>query len=234
MKRQFRAHRPGRRAGDPARRGRARGGRVQREALGEGGEQLGELGVTVREGARATAIDARGVTIEIDGATSGSTPERSSGPPASTRSRSPAPSPRATGASTDRGGRIEVNPDLTVRRPSRDLGDRRRRLPEGPGGKPLPGLATVAIQQAHHVAKGIAEGRPGASTPFSYFDKGALAVVGKGQGGVRDQRAASCGAGPPSSPTSAFTSTTSAARPAVASRCSSSGSGLASASARAR
>jgi NADH dehydrogenase len=39
----------------------------------------------------------------------------------------------------------------------------------------------VAIQQAHHVAKAIAEGRPGASTPFRYFDKGALAVVGRGR-----------------------------------------------------
>jgi NADH:ubiquinone reductase (H+-translocating) len=31
------------------------------------------------------------------------------------------------------------------------------------------------------VAKGIREGRPGASTPFRYFDKGALAVVGRGK-----------------------------------------------------
>ena len=51
----------------------------------------------------------------------------------------------------------------------------------GPGGKPLPGLATVAIQQGHHVATAIREGRPGASTPFRYFDKGALAVVGRGK-----------------------------------------------------
>ena len=52
---------------------------------------------------------------------------------------------------------------------------------QGPGGKPLPGLATVAIQQAHHVAKAIREGRPGADTPFRYLDKGALAVVGRGR-----------------------------------------------------
>ena len=51
----------------------------------------------------------------------------------------------------------------------------------GPGGKPLPGLATVAIQQAHHVAKGIHAGEAGASTPFKYLDKGALAVVGRGK-----------------------------------------------------
>ena len=51
----------------------------------------------------------------------------------------------------------------------------------GPDGKPLPGLATVAIQQARHVAKAIKSGDPGASTPFHYLDKGALAVIGRGK-----------------------------------------------------
>ena len=49
----------------------------------------------------------------------------------------------------------------------------------GPDGKPLPGLATTAIQQAHHVARAIRRGQPGASTPFKYLDKGALAVIGR-------------------------------------------------------
>ena len=88
---------------------------------------------------------------------------------------------RATGASTDRGGRIEVNPDLTV--PGHPeisvIGDVTSLA--GPDGKPLPGLATVAIQQARHVAKAIHHGQPGASTPFRYFDKGALAVIGRGK-----------------------------------------------------
>ncbi len=89
---------------------------------------------------------------------------------------------RATGAQHRPGGRIEVEPDLTRAGPSRDLGDRRRRASlEGPDGKPLPGLATVAIQQAHHVAKAIRAGGAGASTPFKYLDKGALAVVGRGK-----------------------------------------------------
>jgi NADH dehydrogenase len=52
---------------------------------------------------------------------------------------------------------------------------------ERPGGRPLPGLATVAIQQARHVAKAIRAGQSGASTPFRYLDKGALAVVGRGK-----------------------------------------------------
>ena len=47
----------------------------------------------------------------------------------------------------------------------------------GADGRPLPGLATVAIQQARHVAQaGSATDEPGATTPFRYFDKGALAV----------------------------------------------------------
>ncbi len=52
---------------------------------------------------------------------------------------------------------------------------------EGPGGRPLPGLATVAIQQAAHMAKAIRHGQPGATKPFRYLDKGALAVVGRGR-----------------------------------------------------
>ena len=51
----------------------------------------------------------------------------------------------------------------------------------GPGDRPVPGLATAAIQQARHVAKAIRAGAPGATEPFTYFDKGALAVVGRGK-----------------------------------------------------
>ena len=88
---------------------------------------------------------------------------------------------RAAGASTDRAGRLKVNPDLTL--PGHPeisvIGDAAK--PAGPDGKPLPGLATVAIQQARHVARAIRNGEPGASKPFKYFDKGALAVVGRGK-----------------------------------------------------
>ena len=88
---------------------------------------------------------------------------------------------RATGASTDRAGQIEVNPELTV--PGHPeisvLGDAAKVT--GEDGKPLPGFATTAIQQARHVAAAIRNGEPGASKPFKYFDKGALAVVGRGK-----------------------------------------------------
>jgi NADH dehydrogenase len=143
--------------------------------------QLADLGVTVREGARATAIDEHGVTFEAGGATeriASRTVIWAAGVRSVAFTEALA---RAAGATTDRAGRIEVNPDLTL--PDHPeisvIGDVASLA--GPGGKPLPGLATVAIQQAHHAAEAIGEGRPGATTPFRYFDKGALAVVGRGK-----------------------------------------------------
>jgi NADH dehydrogenase len=144
-------------------------------------ESLGSLGVTVREHARVTSIDAGGVTVQVDGGeerinartvvwAAGVKPVGFAGALA-----------QATGAPTDRSGRVQVAPDLTV--PGHPeisaIGD--MTLLEGPAGKPLPGLATVAIQQARHVAKAIRAGGAGATTPFRYFDKGALAVVGRGK-----------------------------------------------------
>jgi NADH:ubiquinone reductase (H+-translocating) len=140
--------------------------------------ELHAIGVIVRENARVTGIDSRGVTVAL-----GDDTER-----IATRTVIWAAGvctagvakllAQATGASADRGGRLEVNPDLTL--PGHPeisvIGDAAKL--DGPDGKPLPGLATVAIQQARHVAKGIAHGRP---TPFKYFDKGALAVVGRGR-----------------------------------------------------
>ena len=144
-------------------------------------DNLADLGVSVREGALATDIDERGVTIEVDGESkriNARTVVWAAGvhPVALVDSLA-----RATGAETDRSGRIKVKPDLTV--PGHPeisvIGD--VACLDGPGGKPLPGLATVAIQQAHHVVKGIRAGGNGANTPFRYLDKGALAVVGRGR-----------------------------------------------------
>ena len=142
--------------------------------------ELGKLGVTVREGAMATDIDARGVTIKV-----GEKTERirtrtvvwAAGVRTAALTQTLA---AATGAAIDRGGCIEVNPDLTLpEHPEISvIGDSANLA--GADGKPLPGLATVAIQQAHHVADAIRHGEPGASKPFRYFDKGALAVVGRG------------------------------------------------------
>jgi len=142
---------------------------------------LAALGVTVRQGARVTAIDARGVTFQIDGAEEridARTVVWAAGVQAVGFAKTLA---EATGAQTDRAGRVQIGADLTV--PGHPeisaIGDATQ-VP-GPEERPLPGLATVSIQQARHVAKAIRGGAAGASTPFKYLDKGALAVVGRGK-----------------------------------------------------
>lgn len=144
-------------------------------------KELGELGVTVREHAMVTDIDARSVTVRTRDKTE-RIATRTVVWAAGVRTAGIAEVlARATGASTDRAGRVEVNPDLTLAaHPEISvIGDAAKLA--GPDGKPLPGLATVAIQQARHAAEAIREGQPGASTPFKYFDKGVLAVVGRGK-----------------------------------------------------
>ncbi len=148
---------------------------------GKVAKELASLGVSVREGARVTAIDERGVTVERAGTSeriASRTAIWAAGVQAAGFSKTLA---EATDASTDRAGRVEIDPSLKI--PGHPeisaVGD--STLLPGPGGKPFPGLATVAIQEARHVARAIREGAPGAATPFRYFDKGALAVVGRGK-----------------------------------------------------
>jgi NADH dehydrogenase len=145
-------------------------------------QELRALGVTVREGARVTAIDTRGVTIQVGEAQEqilGRTVIWAAGVQATGFAAKLA---AATGAATDRAGRVQIAPDLTLPGyPEISVIGDTTTLAGPDGGKPLPGLATVAIQQARHVAKGIAAGQPGAGSPFRYFDKGALAVVGRGK-----------------------------------------------------
>jgi NADH dehydrogenase len=80
----------------------------------------------------------------------------------------------------DRAGRVRIHPDLTV--PGHPdifvLGDTASLDQDG---RPLPGVAQVAMQQGKHAAKSIFRkviGHP-PLPPFRYFDKGNLAVVGK-------------------------------------------------------
>jgi NADH dehydrogenase len=84
-----------------------------------------------------------------------------------------------TGAEVDKAGHVSVNPDLTL--PGHPeitaLGDMVR-----VGDTVYPGVAPVAIQQGHYVAKRIKhslEGQP--SKPFKYLNKGNLATIGRGR-----------------------------------------------------
>ena len=93
----------------------------------------------------------------------------------------PSPAGKWLAVETDRAGRVKVQPDLTV--PGHPevfvVGDTATLQQRG---KPLPGVAQVAMQQGRYAGRAIARriaGKP-ALRPFSYFDKGNMAVVGKG------------------------------------------------------
>jgi len=134
---------------------------------------LTELGVEVLTNSRVEAIDADGVQIggmRIEARTVLWT----AGVMASEAGQ-------WIGAERDGAGRIFVGPDLEVPNATNvfALGD--TASCRGADEKPLPGLAAVAKQQGHYVARLIRariEGRRGPA-PFRYHDYGSMATIGR-------------------------------------------------------
>jgi NADH dehydrogenase len=86
----------------------------------------------------------------------------------------------ATGAALDRAGRIVVEADLSLPQHPEIfvLGDMANYSHQG--GKPLPGVAPVAIQQGRFVARLIACRLRNKPLPtFHYRDRGTLATIGR-------------------------------------------------------
>jgi NADH dehydrogenase len=142
---------------------------------------LHDLGVLVRTGVKVTVIDAQGIALEGPSGKeriAANTVLWAAGVAASPLGRMLADK---AGAQVDRMGRVMVDPDLTV--PGHPeifvIGDMAH-LP-GKDGNPLPGLAPVATQQGRYVARWIEKRLRGEyqAAPFSYFDKGTMAVIGK-------------------------------------------------------
>lgn len=84
--------------------------------------------------------------------------------------------------SQDSCGRVKVRPDLTI--PDDPwifvIGDAAHCLDRD--GNPLPGIAPVAMQEGHYVAKVINEDlQPAQRPPFTYKDRGMLATIGRAQ-----------------------------------------------------
>jgi NADH:quinone reductase (non-electrogenic) len=139
------------------------------------------LGVQVMKGVMATAIDSTGVTYKHGDATgklSAKTVLWAGGVITTSFGKKLA---ERTKAETDRTGRIKVQPDLTI--PNYpdifvvgDLAAAQRK-----DGKPLPGVAQVAIQGGDYAAKTIRARLQGQKDipPFHYFDKGDMAVIGR-------------------------------------------------------
>ena len=136
-------------------------------------ERLANLGVEVRLGHGVDQIDAGGVLV--DGA------RIASKTVIWTAGVAPSPAGKWLNVGTDRAGRVRIQQDLTVAgHPEIFVVGDTASLDQD--GKPLPGVAQVAIQQGRYAGTLINRIVTGKSTPgpFRYFDKGNMAVVGKG------------------------------------------------------
>ena len=142
---------------------------------------LAKLGVKTKMGAMVHELTQDGISYQADGSAqtlSTKTVIWAGGVTVSPLTRTLA---KRTGAETDRGGRIKVGPDLTIAN-FPDIfvvGDMAFSLDSH--GKPLPGVAQVAMQGGTYAAKAImrkVKGKP-KPAPFSYFDKGNIAVIGR-------------------------------------------------------
>jgi NADH dehydrogenase FAD-containing subunit len=131
------------------------------------------LGIDVRLGKAVQSIDADGVILGEERIQAKTV--------VWTAGVAPSPAGKWLGCTVDRAGRVRIQPDLTV--PDHPeifvVGDTASLDHDG---RPLPGVAQVAMQQGKYAAKSIFRkvvGQP-SLPPFRYFDKGNLAVVGKG------------------------------------------------------
>jgi NADH dehydrogenase len=136
-------------------------------------QRLERLGVEVRLGHSVDQIDADGVVVAGERIVSKTV--------IWTAGVAPSPAGKWLSAETDRAGRVRVQNDVSV--PGHPeifvIGDT---ASFEENGKPLPGVAQVAMQQGRYAGKVIHNRitRKPAPSPFSYFDKGSMAVVGKG------------------------------------------------------
>ena len=136
-------------------------------------QRLEKLGVEVRLGHSVDQIDGDGVIVGGERIPSKTV--------IWTAGVSPSPAGKWLNVSTDRAGRVRVERDLSV------LGN-----PEifvigdtaslDQDGTPLPGVAQVAMQQGRYAGLVIRHRVTSLKAPeaFRYFDKGSMAVVGKG------------------------------------------------------
>lgn len=145
-------------------------------------KQLGKLCVRVRTGVMVTGVDESGVSLKTATGTdhiAAHTVIWAAGVAVTGFARQLA---KRTSAETDRAGHIKVAQDLTVPHfpDIYVVGD--LALLTDAEGKPLPGVAQVAMQGGSYAAKAIVKRVNGEGTgqkPFHYFNKGDLAVIGR-------------------------------------------------------
>lgn len=133
---------------------------------------LEQIGVTVIVNKKVTDVNAEGVHVEGDFIPSQNVIWAAG--------NQVSPLLKSLGTELDRAGRALVEPDLSL--PGFPdvfvIGDASHR--EASPGKPLPGVAQVAMQEGRFVAQLIKKKIPQAKRPaFSYRDKGSMATIGK-------------------------------------------------------
>ncbi len=144
------------------------------EALAHSAEQkLRRLGVEVRTNAPASDINESGVVVHGERIAT-QTMFWTAGVLAS-------PAAKWLHAEADRAGRVKVRANLSV--PGHPnifvIGDTASYIQNG---KPLPGVAPVAMQQGRYIARLLAQRVSGKNSvgAFRYIDKGSLATIGRG------------------------------------------------------
>ena len=158
---------------------------------GRAREQLVKLGGAVRLNARDTAIDSQGLIVETPAGADAASPSSyaikskciiwAAGVAASPLGRHVA---EATGCSTDRAGRVLVEPDLAL--PGHpeisvigDLAAAQSHV-QGEAPRPVPGVSPAAKQMGRAAAANILRRLGGQGTePFRYRDYGNLATIGR-------------------------------------------------------
>jgi NADH dehydrogenase len=145
-------------------------------------KSLNRLGAEVRTGVLVTEIDADGVTVKTSAGEERIATHTVIWAAGVAMSEFGQQLAKRTNSEILKTGRIKVNPDLTI--PNYpdifvigDLAYATKR-----DGTPLPGVAQVAIQGGAYAAKTIVKRLKGKQNakPFHYFDKGDLAVIGRG------------------------------------------------------
>jgi NADH dehydrogenase FAD-containing subunit len=136
-------------------------------------QRLESLGVEVRLGDGVDQIDADGVVVAGERIKSKTV--------IWTAGVAPSPAGNWLQVETDRAGRVRIQENLTVSGYPEVfvVGDTAAFVQDG---KPLPGVAQVALQQGHYAGKLIHSHITSGKQPaaFRYWDKGNMAVVGKG------------------------------------------------------
>jgi NADH dehydrogenase len=145
-----------------------------KENLGEyATKELKERGVEIRLGDAVSEVGPTAVKLKSGEEIKAHTLVWAAGVQAS-------PLARMLGMPVGRGGRVKINPDLSVPEHPEifvvgDMGE------VTSGGQVLPQLGSVAMQSGEHVGKQIARRILGEETqPFKYWDKGFMATIGRG------------------------------------------------------